>query len=88
VRGDWRYAITRRAEQDLESLDQATRRRVLEVLDRLISQPDQVDRRKLQSPDDEWRIRAGDVRVRYWPDKSARTYVILRVLPRGRAYRD
>jgi mRNA-degrading endonuclease RelE of RelBE toxin-antitoxin system len=64
VTAGWRYVITRRAAQDLERLDLATRRRVFATLNRLISHPEQVDRRKLQGQDDEWRLRVGDIRRR------------------------
>lgn len=84
--GDWRYVITRRAAQDLERLDLRSRARILAALDRLVSRPGESDRRKLQGQEDEWRLRVG--RLRYWPDSAARTYVVLRVLPRGANYRD
>jgi mRNA-degrading endonuclease RelE of RelBE toxin-antitoxin system len=37
---------------------------------------------------DELRLRVGDWRVRLRLDPATRTIVVLRVLPRGRAYRD
>jgi mRNA interferase RelE/StbE len=46
------------------------------------------DIRKLQGSDNEWRLRVGEWRVRFAPDNDRREIVILRVLPRGRAYRD
>ena len=36
----------------------------------------------------EWRLRVGDWRIRFGLDADTETVVILRVLPRGRAYRD
>lgn len=36
---------------------------------------------------DEWRLRVGDWRIRFGRDEDARVIVVLRVLPRGRAYR-
>ena len=36
----------------------------------------------------QWRLRVGAWRVRFNRDPEARTVLILRVLPRGRAYRD
>lgn len=86
--GGWRYVISRQAEQDLRQLSADNRRRVFAALDNLVAQPEQADTRKLQGKVEEWRLRVGGVRVRYWPDRPALTYVILRVLPRGRAYRD
>jgi mRNA interferase RelE/StbE len=37
---------------------------------------------------EEWRLRVGDWRVRFDRDDEARVIVVLRVLPRGRAYRE
>jgi mRNA interferase RelE/StbE len=42
---------------------------------------------KLKGADEEWRLRVGDWRVRFTRD-SAGLVNVLRVLPRGRAYRD
>ncbi len=36
----------------------------------------------------EWRLRVGDWRVRFQYDYDSHTMRVLRVLPRGRAYRD
>jgi mRNA-degrading endonuclease RelE of RelBE toxin-antitoxin system len=36
----------------------------------------------------EWRLRVGDWRVRFDRDDEAQAIVVLRVLPRGRAYRE
>jgi len=46
------------------------------------------DVQKLRGKPNEWRLRVGDWRIRFGLDASARIVVILRVLPRGRAYRD
>lgn len=43
---------------------------------------------KLASSDDEWRLRVGDWRVRFVYDFQTEVIRVLRVLPRGRAYRD
>lgn len=83
----WRYVTSRRAEQDLRRLSADNVRRVLTALENLVAHPEQADIRKLQGRTEEWRLRVGDVRIRYRPDRAARTYVVLRVLPRGRAYR-
>jgi mRNA-degrading endonuclease RelE of RelBE toxin-antitoxin system len=41
---------------------------------------------KLEGMGDEYRLRIGDWRVRIEYDDEARTVVVLRVLPRGRAF--
>jgi mRNA-degrading endonuclease RelE of RelBE toxin-antitoxin system len=37
---------------------------------------------------DEWRLRVGDWRVRFQQDAETGVVDVLRVLPRGRTYRD
>ncbi len=82
----WSYAVTPQARRDLRRLDPPVRRRVVEALDRFVEDPFAADIRKLESP--EWRLRIGDWRVRFTFDDDQRMIVVLRVLPRGRAYRD
>ncbi len=41
-----------------------------------------------QASSREWRLRVGDWRVRFTREQASRTVYVLRVLPRGRAYRD
>jgi mRNA-degrading endonuclease RelE of RelBE toxin-antitoxin system len=54
-------------------------------LDRFVEDPFAADIRKLDPV--EWRLRIGDWRVRFTFDDHQRVIVVLRVLPRGRAYR-
>ncbi len=82
---DWVFAA--RAKRDLRRLDQPVQRRVIDALDRLVGDPPAGDVVKLTGPDDEWRLRVGDWRVRFQRDADGLIYV-LRVLPRGRAHRD
>jgi len=44
--------------------------------------------RALTGSPGEFRLRVGDWRVRYELDIEAELLIVLRVLPRGRAYRD
>ncbi len=46
------------------------------------------DVRALTGSPGEFRLRVGDWRVRYELDIEAELLIVLRVLPRGRAYRD
>lgn len=64
------------------------RGRILDALDRLAGDRTARTVRKLHGQGDEWRLRVGDWRVRLRFDDAARTIVVVRVLPRGRAYRD
>jgi mRNA interferase RelE/StbE len=75
----------RRADRDLERLDPQVRHRVLAAIDRLASDPSKADLRRLKGRP-ELRLRVGDWRVILELEVEARTIVIERVLPRGRAY--
>jgi mRNA interferase RelE/StbE len=81
----WSLEFERRAERDLERLDRQVTRRVLAALERLVAHDPSLDLRRLQGSD-EWRLRVGDWRVRLRLDFEARAVVVVRVLPRGRAY--
>jgi len=69
------------------SLDHLVQRRVIQALDRLTDHPPAGDVVKLVSTD-EWRLRVGDWRVRFKRDAETGVVYVVRVLPRGRAYRD
>jgi mRNA interferase RelE/StbE len=88
VSGAWRVELTRSAERDLRRLDPPVRRRVVAALDGLNAQPPRGDISRLAGPAQEWRLRVGDWRVRFTRAQASRTVYVLRVLPRGRAYRD
>ena len=81
----WRYEIASTARRDLRKLDPPIRVRVLSALDRYVQDPALGDVRKLAGSD-HFRLRVGDWRVRFARDHETRTIVVLRVLPRGRAY--
>jgi mRNA interferase RelE/StbE len=64
------------------------RRRIFDALDRFVEDTTRGDIRRLRGTDDEWRLRVGDWRIRFAFRSDTRTVEVLRVLPRGRAYRD
>ena len=74
-----------RADKDLKRLDPPVRQRVVDALERLRVDDPGVDVRRLKGSDEE-RLRAGDWRVRFTRDFESRVILVLRVLPRGRAY--
>jgi mRNA interferase RelE/StbE len=82
--GPWTYAVTPPARRDLRRLDPPVRRRITDALDRFVADPFVGDVRRLNPI--EWRLRVGDWRVRFAFDDEHRVIVVLRVLPRGRAY--
>jgi mRNA-degrading endonuclease RelE of RelBE toxin-antitoxin system len=74
------------AEKDFRRLDSTIQRRVGSVIARFAETGD-GELKRLQGPlGAEYRLRAGDIRIRFQiaPDS---TLVILRVLPRDKAYR-
>ncbi|MGI8944913.1 MAG: type II toxin-antitoxin system RelE family toxin [Thermoleophilaceae bacterium] len=84
----WRVELTRPAQRDLRRLDPQVERRVRAALRRLHADPRAGDVRKLTGPSGQWRLRVGDWRVRFTRDESKKVISVLRVLPRGGAYRD
>jgi mRNA interferase RelE/StbE len=81
----WSVGFERRADRDLERLDPPVKQRVLAAIDRLASDPRSANLRQLKGRP-ESRLRFGDWRVVVGLDTAARTIIIQRVLPRGRAY--
>lgn len=81
----WTLSFESRAEKDLGRLDRPVARRVIAALDRLLARDRSLDLRRLKGSD-EWRLRVGDWRVRLRLDFDARLVIVVRILPRGRAY--
>jgi len=81
----WLVEFERRADKDLERLDAPVRQRVIAAIERLSSDPHSAGLRKLTGRT-ESRLRVGDWRAIVELDIAQRTIVIVRILPRGRAY--
>ncbi|MBI4540069.1 MAG: type II toxin-antitoxin system RelE/ParE family toxin [Gemmatimonadetes bacterium] len=82
-----RVAWRPRAEKDLQKLPLTAQHRIVEAIDRFAA-TGHGDVKKLAGADPpEWRLRVGDYRVRFEIDKASDTLYVLRVLPRGDAYR-
>lgn len=85
----WTVELSRRALRDLRRLDPPIRARVLDAIQGLKFDPPVGDiTRMVGVTPPEWRLRVGDWRIRFKRDVDAHTIQVLRVLPRGRAYRD
>jgi mRNA interferase RelE/StbE len=82
----WTVVLTTSAQRDLRRLDRPVATRILDALARL-ADTGHGDVTRLQGVSDEWRLRVGDWRVRFRYDHTTRTLVVLRILPRGQAYR-
>ena len=84
----WRVELTRTAQHDLRRLDPPVRARVSRALAALPQDPRGTSGLRRLSGRPETRLRVSDWRVLLMLDPEAPTIVVLRVLPRGRAYRD
>jgi mRNA-degrading endonuclease RelE of RelBE toxin-antitoxin system len=78
--------MTASAQRDTRRLDRPVATRILDALARL-ADTGQGDVTRLQGIADEWRLRVGDWCVRFRDDHPTRTLEVLRILPRGQAYR-
>jgi mRNA-degrading endonuclease RelE of RelBE toxin-antitoxin system len=69
----------------MERLDPPVQQRVVSAIQRLVDEDPRADVRKLAGSDEQ-RLRVGNWRVRFERNALAREIVVLRILPRGRAY--
>lgn len=82
----WEIIWTRPALQDMKRLDRQAAARIEQAVQRL-AQIGQGDVRKLWGNEMQWRLRVGGWRVRFVYDYQTTIIRVVRVLPRGRAYR-
>ena len=84
----WTVDISAAARKDLMRMPRQDAAAILPALTRLGIDPYTCDVKKLAVSKDLWRLRVGQWRVRFRIDKATRTVYVVRVLPRGSAYRD
>ena len=84
----WSVEWRRRALADLAALEPQTRRRVVDAIERMAADGRRDGLRKLQSRNDEWRMRVGDWRVRLTLNYSDNILTVLRVRHRRDVYRE
>ena len=82
----WRVLVDDRARKDLRRIDPPTRRRILNAIARLAQDAQLTGDVKRLRGSHEYRLRVGDWRVRFERQDRQLVIVIVRVLPRGRAY--
>lgn len=82
----WEILWAPRALKDVKKLDPQIRARVVSAIERLASSGsgDVLQLEDVHPP--EWRLRVGDWRVRFHKDPAVPSLLILRVLPRDKAY--
>lgn len=82
----WAYVLSPHAERDLGRLDAPLRRRVFDALDSLAAEGANARIKKLKARP-EFSLRVGDWRVLLALRNDLDIIDVLRVLPRGKAYR-
>ena len=82
----WRVVVDDRARKDLRRIDPPTRDRILSAIERLAQGAELAGDIKRLRGLGEYRLRVGDWRVRFERDDRELTIVVVRGLPRGRAY--
>ena len=83
----WRVDYAPRASRDLHRLDPPVRARVLAAIEQLLDEPAEARGVRRLTGRPELRLRVGDWRVIFQLEPKDRVLLVLRVLPRGRAYR-
>ena len=83
----WQVSWSERAIRDADRLDPQVRQRLLAALDRYAADEhgDVLRLEAVEPP--EWRLRVGAWRIRFRRDPATKILLILRVLPRDKAYR-
>ncbi|MEJ7798718.1 MAG: type II toxin-antitoxin system RelE/ParE family toxin [Solirubrobacteraceae bacterium] len=82
----WQVRYSRQAEKDLGRLDPPIRQRIVIAIDRL-ADGDAAGVVRLQGTDADYRLRVGDWRVIFRRKRGQIiSIVVVRILPRGRAY--
>ena len=76
-----------RALKEFERLDTRTRARVSAALDRLVEDGHGDVTKLVDVRPPEYRLRVGGLRVRFARDDAAGVLIVLRLVPRGEAYR-
>lgn len=82
----WQVVIDDRARKDLRRIDPSTRKRILNAITRLAQGAELTGDVKRLRGSHEYRLRVGDWRVRFERQDRQLVIVVVRVLPRGRAY--
>lgn len=81
-----RVVVDDRARKDLRRIDPPTRARILSAITRLAEGAELTGDVKRLRESEEYRLRVGDWRVRFERHDRQLVIVVVRVLPRGRAY--
>lgn len=85
----YRIEWTRQSLKDLRKLDKSTSNRIIAGVE-VFAETGRGDVKRLTNANGQYRLRIGDWRVRFVINSqgSVQIMAVLRVLPRGQAYRD
>ena len=83
---DWHYEILKPAERYLRRIQPKIRQRIFDELDKLLTDPAQVDFKKLKGRDG-YRLRVGNYRVLIQVQRKERLFIITNIGPRGDIYK-
>ena len=83
----WDLNFEGRADKDLGRLDKKLRQRVLDAVDDLAENPEENSNLRKLKGRSEHRLRVGEWRVLLRLERERRSIAVLRVLPRGSAYK-
>ena len=81
-----KLVITSRAKRELSKLEKSTLKRIQVALNKLLTNPETADLKKLKGESDTWRLRVGDYRVIMEIIHKEETIYVLRVRHRREAY--
>lgn len=82
----WTVELTSRARRDLKRLDRQTQARVVTGVEKF-AETGHGDVKRLLGKDDRWRLRVGSWRVIFTYVPARKVLQVVRVLPRGKAYK-
>lgn len=87
MNGRYTVIISPRAARDLEKAPAHVEKRAQAIIDKLAENPRPLGALKLKGAEQTWRVRVGDWRVVYEIRDDKLIVLILRVPPRGGAYK-
>jgi mRNA interferase RelE/StbE len=82
----YHVSLSGRAIKDMRRLDKLSVNRVMTAIN-AFAETGHGDVKKLTDADGEYRLRVGDWRVRFTLDDGVKILSVIRVLPRGEAYK-
>jgi mRNA interferase RelE/StbE len=82
-----RLSFTKHAQKDLAGLEASERKRIVQALEQLLTNPEHTELRKIKMKPGQWRLRAGDWRVILEIDFVEQVIYVLHIKHRREAYR-